>query len=82
MDDEYFKNCQVIFSINTLMSHVENNFINDNFYKKIIKNNLLRQHQVYIDGKQVNMFYYVGMPSASSFLIEGMIASAWSILLC
>ena len=32
MDDEYFENCQVIFSINTLMSHVENNFINDNFY--------------------------------------------------
>ena len=39
MDDEYFENCQVIFSINTLMSNVENNVTNDNFYRKVIKNN-------------------------------------------
>ena len=82
MDDEYFENCQVIFSINTLMSHVENNFINDDFYRKVIKHNLLKQHQVYIDQKQQNIIHYVEMASASSFLMEGMIASAWSILLC
>ena len=82
MDDEYFENCQVIFSINTLILHVENNFINDNFYRKVIKNNLLTQHQVYIDQKQLKMFHYVEMPSASSILVEGRIASAWSIDLC
>lgn len=64
------------------MSHVENNFINDDFYRKVVKNYLLKQHQVYIDQKQLNMFHYVEMPSPSSFLMEGMIASAWSILLC